>query len=317
MKVTKEAKIANFNVVVGEEEEPMLNYFDTLIYPAFTSGIKRIDKDAEYSFKGVNIVKNTDGVYWLVGKIVKKTTLEIRSDLDEKGDLIEVDELYSAAPYSTFVINLKNHRMALVPNQKGSPLLASFRKTVFYILNEYRKKINNDHKYSEEDKNCSFRTIPQIDIAVVGIPSAVSIKEALRDIKKINELTLRFYPLNGDIDFGGLFGEMITELRRTVGSNRGEMVLRSPKNIEGVEEVLEESGGTVEPIIKVTTNGNGTMRVTNISENHNIDIEKTNDYDRETNSIVKGTAEIKSLNYTNENHDEIYEKNKPRIKKCI
>ena len=33
--------IANFNVTFGKQDEPMLNYFETIIFPAFTSGIKR------------------------------------------------------------------------------------------------------------------------------------------------------------------------------------------------------------------------------------------------------------------------------------
>ena len=34
MLIDKEAQVANFNVVFGENEEPMLDYFDTIIYPA-------------------------------------------------------------------------------------------------------------------------------------------------------------------------------------------------------------------------------------------------------------------------------------------
>ena len=41
MLIDKEAQVANFNVVFGENEEPMLNYFDTIIYPAFMSELKR------------------------------------------------------------------------------------------------------------------------------------------------------------------------------------------------------------------------------------------------------------------------------------
>lgn len=33
MLINKEAQVANFNVVFGENEEPMLQYFDTVIYP--------------------------------------------------------------------------------------------------------------------------------------------------------------------------------------------------------------------------------------------------------------------------------------------
>ena len=37
--------VANFNVTFGKKDEPMLTYFNTIIYPAFKSGLKR-----EYKF---------------------------------------------------------------------------------------------------------------------------------------------------------------------------------------------------------------------------------------------------------------------------
>ena len=134
MLIDKEAQVANFNVVFGENEEPMLNYFDTIIYPAFMSELKRKEKDAEYFFHGVQLLESGICGYVLVGKIVKKTTLEVYSDVDESGRLIEKDERYSSAPYSTFAIYLKNHRMVLVKNQKGSPTLATFRSTANRII---------------------------------------------------------------------------------------------------------------------------------------------------------------------------------------
>lgn len=72
MLIDKEAQVANFNVVFGENEEPMLNYFDTIIYPAFMSELKRKEKDAEYFFHGVQLLESEICGYVLVGKIVKK-----------------------------------------------------------------------------------------------------------------------------------------------------------------------------------------------------------------------------------------------------
>lgn len=311
MLVDKEAKIANFNLIVGSEEEPMLDYFDTLIYPAFISGIKRTDKENEYLFKDVKVETSNDGKYVLVGKIVKKTFLEVKSDIDEEGRLIEKDEKYSAAPYSTFVIYLNNHRMALIPNQKGSPLLPAFRSTTYHILNEYRKRIND--KKDEADQ------IPQFDLTVVGIPNVQSIKDALANVEKITELILRFYPLNGDLEFEGLFGPMTTDLRRTVGSKRGEIKLRSPKNINGIETVIEKSAGTVEPIINAKTRNNTSIRISNtdISEKHNIKIEENGDIQKETNDIIEETSKISSIQYTSDEHEKIYSRNKAKILKFV
>lgn len=124
----KKVNVANFNVVFLEEkdEAPLLKYFDSIVVPAFQSGIKKDNKDAELFFMNVEVVEDSEGEYVLVGYVVKKTVLEVKSDVDEKGNLIEKDEKYPSAPYSTFAIYLKNHRMVYVLNQKGSPNIKSF-----------------------------------------------------------------------------------------------------------------------------------------------------------------------------------------------
>lgn len=311
MLVEKDAKIANLNLVFGENEEPMLEYFDSFVYPAFSSGLTRKDNDVEYLFHGVGIEKDIRNEYVLVGKIVKKTILEIRSDIDANGILVEKDEKYSTAPYSTFAIYLKNHRMVLVPNQKGSPSLASFRSTTFSILSAYRKKINENL-----DDN---HKIPEINLTVVGIPSAKGIKDLLYGVEKVNELKLRFYPLNGDIDFSGLFGSMTTELRQAVGSKRGETILKSPTKIDGIATILEEAGGTVEPIIQATTKEKAKVRFTetDISEKYKIKIDDQDDFERETQSVVRETQKLSAIEYTNDNHNSIYERNRGKIIKFV
>ena len=90
----KNAQIANFNVVFGDEEKPMLDYFDTIIYPAFNSDITKKSDDNEFMFKNIEIASTKD-VYVLTGKIVKKTELEIKTDLNEKGELVEKDPIIS------------------------------------------------------------------------------------------------------------------------------------------------------------------------------------------------------------------------------
>ena len=144
MKEKKQAQIANFNVVIGDEEKPMLDYFDTYIFPALTSDITRKETNIEYLLKEVEISTDKRNDYVIVGKIVKKTELEIKSDIDYLGKLVEKDEEHSSAPYSTFVIYLKNHRVALVPNQKGSPGLASFRATIYHIVSCINKCISEN-----------------------------------------------------------------------------------------------------------------------------------------------------------------------------
>lgn len=237
--------------------------------------------------------------------------MEIYSDVDESGRLIEKDERYSSAPYSTFAIYLKNHRMALVKNQKGSPTLATFRSTANRIIQSYWINVNK-----ERDENQQFL---EPEIRIVGIPSIRSMEQALKNVESVNKLFLCFYPLNGDLSFNEAFGVLSKEIRRTVGSKSGRVIYNTPKNISGIAKVLEESAGTIEPILEVTTKEKAKIRIrdTETAERYQIQIHDDNSFEEESKEIVQKTEKLKVIQFTNENHDGIYEKNKEKIIRFI
>ena len=138
----KKANVANFNVVFleNDDEAPLLKYFESIVIPAFQSGIKKVTTDSEQFFMNVEVIEDEDKEYVLVGNIVKRMILEVKSDINAEGKLIEKDERYPSAPYSTFAIFLKNHRMFYALNQKGSPSLMSFSALTKYVFSEYIKQ---------------------------------------------------------------------------------------------------------------------------------------------------------------------------------
>ncbi|MCF2555968.1 hypothetical protein JQM64_00185 [Fournierella massiliensis] len=303
----KSAQVANFNIVFGDEEKPMLDYFDSVIIPALTSGISKVVDDNEYRFMNINISKSKGDIYVLTGILVKKTILEIKSDINEAGELVEKDEKYSAAPYSSFVINLLNHRMIFMPNQKGSPSLSNFRSTVKYVIDAYTRRKNTE---LEDDNKLEYALIN-----VVGIPSAKTMDELLENVEKINSLTLRFYPLNGDIDYSDAFGILTKEMREEVGSKRGEIVFKSPKSISGVKKILEKAAGTIDPILRVVTKGKSkaTLKDYELSEKYQIEVGDDMDIDKEGEQLVDKIDEIDTMQFTSELHAAIYERNKGKI----
>lgn len=303
----KNAQIANFNIVFGDEEKPMLDYFNNVIYPAFTSGIKKVSDDNEYLFKNVKITESIDNKYILSGQFVKKTILEIKSDINEAGELIEKDEKHSAAPYSSFAINLMNHRMIYVPNQKGSPTLANFGSTVKYIISKYIKEKNST--LNEKNK------LEYAIVNIVGIPSAKSMDALLKNVEKITKLTLRFYPLNGDLNFSEVFDVVTKDIRESVGSKNGEIIFKSPKSINGVKNILEKASGTINPILNVITRDKikATLKDYELSEKYELDFNDYSDFEDESSQIISKMSTIETLNYMNESHKEIYERNKTKI----
>lgn len=303
----KNAQVANFNIVFGDKEQPMLDFFDTIIYPAMTSKISKVIDDNEYMFKNIEIIKNKEDVYVLKGILVKKTILEIKTDLDEEGELIEKDEKYSAAPYSAFVVNLLNHRMIFMPNQKGSPTILNFRSTLKYVIDAY---INMKNKKLNAEQKLEYALVN-----VVGIPSAKTMDELLDNVKKINSLTLRFYPLNGDIDYTEAFGILTTDMRKDVGCKNGEIIFKSPKSIEGIKKLLEKAAGTINPILQVVTKEGSKAKLKDyeLSEKYELDFEEDIDFEAEGIQLMDKMSSIETLTVTNDEHNMIYKRNEEKI----
>ena len=309
----KRLSVANFNTVFlkeNDEEAPLLEYFDTIIMPALNSGIERKTGDDSYLIMDVEIVEDNNGDFVLTGYIVKKTVLDRLSDLDMNGKLIKLDDHYPAAPFSTFAIYLKNHRMIFVENQKGSPRINSFRSTIKYIIDTYVRMKNQELSMSNE------QLLPLPLVNVVGIPSRKSIEKELKDVQKINKLTLRFFPLNGDGDnnFSGIFSSLSKEVRATLGCRTGFVVYNSPGNKQGVIDLVSDVEGTVEPIIHIT-NQNGskkTLRNDMITERIKMNINGENLREEIKNSITEGNK-IDSIQYVSNDNSEIYKKNKDKI----
>ncbi|MEF2247316.1 hypothetical protein [Paenibacillus sp. IITD108] len=304
----KKMTVANFNVVFGKREEPLLNYFDTVIMPALLNQATKEKSEQGFEFLNVEVIDSGKDDFVLTGIIVRKTTLEVLSKIDEHGNLVEANEFHPSAPYSMFSIFLKNHRMVLVKNQKGSPDIKSFSSAFKQVLNNYIRQENTYLRETEQE------LLPYPIMNVVGIPMKESIDEALKRVSKINKLTLRFYPLNGDIDFSDLFEGMTSDLRKKVGSKTGSVVLNSPTSKSGIIDVLTAAQGTIEPVFEVTypDKSKGKIRNGTLSENMDISIDETT-IEKSLLEIIMTSKKIESISMVSEGNREIYEVNKSNI----
>lgn len=305
----KNMTIANFNIVFGEKEEPLLNHFSDIVMPAFHSSFIRSKGDCDYIIMNTKVIEAETNDYVLSGIIVKKTNLEVFSKFDDKNNLVETNELYPTAPFSLFTVYLKNHRMVLVKNQKGSPDLRNFSATVRFILDKYVREENIARKKDNQNE------LPYAIVNIIGIPMRESVEEALKKVSKINKLILKFYPLNGDLDYSDLFEGMTTELRKKVGSKTGALTLNSPKSVAGITEILTAAQGTIDPIFRVTYPDKKTGRIYNgaLSENMEISYTDTTDLEEAVAQITSKTKEIDSLKNVSDENKRIYEVNKSNI----
>lgn len=146
---------ANFNITYGPTEDPMLTHFEDIIWPAFLSDFKRGKKNEHPLFYLSDIaLKEISGDVVLVGNYIKDTQYDIRTTV-QNGELVSTPSSVPTAPYSRFIIFLKNHRMILVRNESQSPDIRSFQATIRsllynYISNENQKIKSNNSDYLQK-----------------------------------------------------------------------------------------------------------------------------------------------------------------------
>ena len=286
--------VANFNVTFGKNDEPMLDYFNSIIYPAFTSNIKR-----EYKLSlGSEI---TDKYYFFDVTLLKYYE-------DEK--LIQRDEKYPTAPYSVFYIYLRNHRMVLIKNQKGSPDIKSFGVTARYILNQYIRETN---KQIKESKKEDVKLLPFCQVNVIGIPMREDLEEALKKVHKMTKLRLRMYPLNGDLDLNEVVDWIANDLRELVDSKTGSISLNSPNSKSGVVNLIDASQGVFEATIDVQYEDKSTEKISNNNFSGKTTWALTEDEINDGDIVVPKIVDLESIKLVSPSNNQIYERNVKQI----
>ncbi len=309
----KKMCIANFNTGFekNDKEMPMLECFDSIIMPAFTNGyIKKYD-NTKLFFDEINVIEDEDGEYILTGILVKDTILEVKHNYDyQESKLINKIGKYPSAPYSLFIIYLKNHRMILIRDQKGSPSLNNFRTLAKAVVDGYVRKVN----YRLEQEGKELLPIPLVN--VVGISSGADINSILGGVEKVSKLMLRFYPLNGDgdIDFSEVF-QGILETRRNLGCSTGNIIYNSPRKINEVGELIEKVDGTMEPVVWVRYPGSSVdskVTMDSVIENTEISV-ADEDTKKNLRYVIAEGKKNNKISYASRENNAIYERNKEKI----
>ena len=248
----KNMQFANFNITFGEDDAPMLEHFSDIIFPAFSGNYIRGKRDSvpRYSFGGIQI-KEIDNEYIMVGNYIKETQYKVVTTVQE-GVLASTPADIPTAPYSRFVVFLKNHRMILVRNETASPDIRSFQATVREILNQYIRDVNR-----ERDQN---NKLPIAIAHIVDIPLKDSIADVLKNVNKVSWFKLRFFPLNNDLDPTPL-AQHIREKMGKAGSKTANIVFNSPGSKKGISEMIAETGGMAVASLQIVDNDGEKRRI--------------------------------------------------------
>jgi hypothetical protein len=294
-------QLANFNITFGEKKEPMLSHFKDIIYPAFIGDYKR-GKDSEFPqflFSDVKVIEYKDGELALVGNYVKETQYTVYTTMKGR-EITSSPGKFPTAPYSRFIVFLKNHRMILVKNEPTSPDVRSFQSTVRHIFNRYIRDTNKNRDTSA--------LLPHAIVNIVDIPLKEDIEAILKGVKKINWVKLRFFPLNNDLDpspMATAFRKQMSE----VASDTGNAIFNTPESKQGVQDMLEESVGLAIATMRVE-NENGetdTIKENSFSSNIKIPFSK-NITSEDDNHLISSATKFDVINVTSPENKSYYKK---------
>lgn len=300
---------ANFNITYGENDDPMLTHFADIIIPAFTGGYKRGKENSYpvYTIKDVQI-KMFQDEYIMVGNYIKDTQYTVHTTMQD-GELTVSPAIVPTAPYSRFIILLKNHRMILVRNESASPDIRSFQKTVRAILNEYIRTYNKKSEYK----------LPYAIVNIVDMKLKEDIKQVLTDIKKINKLKLKFFKLNNDLDTRPI-SQAVREEMAQLQSKTANITFNSPDSKQGVQHLLEEttSLGLATTTLMATDNNDQPIKIEEDKFSSSKKITYNKDIDpADDENLLSIAKNNESMNYISNSNLSLYNKFKEVIQKYL
>ncbi|RGY66703.1 hypothetical protein DXA30_02820 [Fusobacterium ulcerans] len=229
MKGLKIMQAANFNCVFGEEKNvPMLKEFKRIIFPAFKTGKKEYSKSIikKFFFNDIKIFDTNLG-YCLYGKIIKDIDLLIKSKLDKDGNLIEADDKVPSAPYSEFILILKNHRMLFTPSQQGSPTLRDFKNLISH-------SIKNTIRMNDIREN---KRILKFKLNIFVIPEEITLKNKLDKFEKIEFFKFEIQPQNSRL-FDNEYIRKLEVERKGLGADKIEQKIVKPSHLNRIKEIV-------------------------------------------------------------------------------
>jgi hypothetical protein len=308
----KKMQFANFNITYGPNEEPMLEHFEDIIYPAFISQIcrERPKDENKPSFYFDNVkIKEIDNDYVMVGNYVKDTQYDVHTTVKE-GKLVSSPAHIPTAPYSRYIIFLRNHRMVLVRNESQSPDIRSFQATVRYILNKYIRNANK----SIHNKN---EKLPHALVNIVDIPLPHDIESVLVSVSKINWIKFRFFPLNNDFNPIPIAQDMDKQMKR-LKSKHAHIEFKSPDSKSEIKSLIENSAGLAVATLEVQdSNGNKTkIKQDKFTSNKDIAFER-DILDEDDSYIITQAKKDSVINQVSPDNNTLYNRFKKAISKFV
>lgn len=238
----RQVELGNFVCKFGKRN--LLDYFDTVIHPAFfDKKLKRKYGDKEYFFDKVRIM-TIDGRVLLVGRFIKDMILEREQVYNSSQGLVEDYERLQSSPSAIFVLILDIHRLVYLKETKFAPSLDNFKSTIESFIKikhkYYIDKLAESSKLEGQKKTKSQLLSEHFppSLELIPLTSAQGIEEFIRQYEVLSSVTYKFSDRNDEQDNEGFF-RAVQKQKDDVGSRSTTVKHSSPEGLDK-EAIIEE-----------------------------------------------------------------------------
>ena len=236
----------------------------------------------------------------MTGLFIKQTELEILSQKDPiSGKLISTNKSIPSAPFSMFVLLLRNHRLLFFKNQNGSPRTTTLKTICEKMISRYLRKVNLGVDYNSK--------LPAAHITIIPLPSHSSLKEQFKNLKQINYIVYKITPLNGDEDFKSDMTDLLNQVNK-LKARDGSWKINKPEDKNKVIEQIEDTRDLALATVRGTTHNGNPIILTpdNYSEKVLVKLPVESSQESIIESMYKIATEHTALLETSENNKNIY-----------
>ncbi|MDP9514798.1 hypothetical protein [Pseudomonas protegens] len=268
------------NLVCKFGSKNLLDYFDTVVYPAFfDEKLVRRYSDTSYFFNKVEII-TVEGRVLLVGRFIKDTLLKREQIYSQSKGLIEDHEELQSSPSAIFVLVLDVHRLIYLKEVSHAPSLDSFKTTVESFIKVKHKEFID--RLADESKEAGERITkkqlmidhfpPTLDL--IPLTSARSVEEFVRQYEVLSSVTYKFSDRNDEQDNEGFF-RAIQKQKDEVGSKTTTVKHSNTQGLDKDTVIGEVQAATAQGTQKVVMVGKDSSGTTVKGDNRDFQLKTT------------------------------------------
>ncbi|NRF68985.1 hypothetical protein HLB44_18485 [Aquincola sp. S2] len=237
-------EFANFVCTSGTDLE-MLDMVDTVVLPAFSSGLRRTWGENTYFFHDVTLVDfapdTVKGTPAICGRFVKDTVLHSKQ-VYRNGELLANNQKIKSAPSAFFVLLLEQHKLIYCSEYTGAPGIGTFRSTAYQFIGQAHKAyIDTAYEQFKEQSNADpdaeritkaslVEKFPRPMLEIVPLASEESIDQFVKRFKVLQAMTIRLIKPNNEINNERLYEQIQTESRH-MGATASTLTYKNSKGL--------------------------------------------------------------------------------------